>query len=102
MKLHRASAVSLLGRLLTVAVGAVSSAAIAGGLQSGTQAANNFQVWEYGFIAVVAVCYLGYEGVMCFAHKGNWVQDFGAACAKVAVVGGAGTLAVYLFNIWNS
>ncbi len=89
----------LIGGLLATANAALAAG---GGLSKATQEANNFQVWEYGFIAVVATCYLGYEGVRCFTNKGSWLEDFGAACVKVAVVGGAGTVAVYLFNIWSS
>lgn len=89
----------LIGGLLAAANAALAAG---GGLNKATQEANNFQVWEYGFIAVVAVCYLGYEGVRCFTNKGSWLEEFGAACVKVVVVGGTGVLAVYLFNIFAS
>lgn len=80
----------------------VSSVAMAGGLESGTQAANNFKIWFYSFVGIVAVIYLLYVGVQCFGSRGDWVHDFGGACIKVAAVGSVIVLAPWLWSLGAS
>ncbi|WP_323123178.1 TrbC/VirB2 family protein [Burkholderia alba] len=93
-----ARGVALMAALATLLA---SHAAVAGGgLQAGTSAVSNFQVWLYGFIGVLAICYLLWVGVQCFSNKADWVHDFGGGVAKVAAVGGAVVLATWAWGLF--
>ncbi|MGA4289672.1 TrbC/VirB2 family protein [Ralstonia nicotianae] len=60
--------------------------AFAGGLDSGTQAANTFKIWFYGFVGALASIYLLWVGLEVWSDKARW-SDFGMAIGKVAAVG---------------
>ncbi|NKF92671.1 hypothetical protein GO286_04966 [Ralstonia solanacearum] len=60
--------------------------AFAGGLDSGTQAANTFKIWFYGFVGALATIYLLWVGLEVWSDKARWA-DFGMAIGKVAAVG---------------
>jgi type IV secretory pathway VirB2 component (pilin) len=89
----RAVAVSI---AFTVAAGT----AHAGGLDAGTQAATTFQTWFYGFLGVVALIIIMYEGAMCWGGKKRWVPDFLIAVAGVAVVGGSLVLGAWAWAVF--
>lgn len=71
----------------------------AAGLQSGTDAANNFKTWLFGFLGVVAFIYLMFKGVQAWAEKIQWF-DFLTAIAKVAAVGGVLGLTTWAWSIF--
>lgn len=74
----------------------------AGGLVAATTAATAFSVWSVGIVAVLATIYLLYEGVKCWTGRGDWVNDFGVACIKVAITGSvAGVLVPYLWGLFG-
>jgi hypothetical protein len=73
--------------------------AFAGGLNSATAAATSFKIWFYGFVGIVAVCYLLYKGVEAWTDRAHW-SDFGIAIAKVAAVGGVVVIAPWAWNLF--
>jgi hypothetical protein len=99
----RKPAVARLTRaLLASAVGATAFAAMpafAGGLSAGTSAANNFYVWYYSILGILAGCYLGYKGMLAWTDREHW-SDFGAGVLKVSVVGAVGVLAPWAWGLW--
>ncbi len=88
----------LLGSTLAIA----SAAANAGGLDSGTTAVTNFEVWLYALGGILAICYLLWVGFQCWSNKADWVHDFGGAIAKVAAVGAASVLAPWAWTLFTS
>lgn len=90
----------LAGALLAAAGIALlgASPAFAGGLQKGTQAANDFVNWYYGFVGVTALGYLGWKGTALWQDKETW-GDFGTAIAKVAGVGGTLVVAPWAWSL---
>lgn len=81
-------------------VTAVHAAYAGGGLQAGTQAANTFTMWFYGFCGVMAGSYLLWVGMQCWSNKADWIHDFGGGIAKVAGVGAALVLAGWAFGLF--
>jgi len=75
--------------------------AFAGGLDSGTQAANTFKIWFYSFCGICAVIYLSWNGLELWAKKIVWA-DFGEAIAKVAGVGAVVVIAPWAWNLFIS
>ena len=88
--------------LAAIALSLLSQAALAGGLDAGTNAAMHFKIWFYGFLGIVAVIYLAWKGLECWGGRGNWVHDFGGACAGVAAVGSVTVLVPWLWNLFSS
>ncbi|MBN3786109.1 hypothetical protein [Burkholderia sp. Ac-20353] len=78
----------------------VHAAYAGGGLNAGTQAANNFTTWFYSFCGVMAGSYLLWVGVQCWSNKADWIHDFGGGIAKVAGVGAALVLAGWAFGLF--
>lgn len=70
-----------------------------GGLNSGTNAANNFQTWLYAFIGILAATYLTFKGVQLAGEKIQWI-DFGYSILKVAVIGGVPALATWAWSVY--
>jgi hypothetical protein len=85
--------------LLGTIIVAAPELALAKGLDSGQQAANQFQTWFYGFLGVVALIYLGWEGMQLWRHQSQWI-DFGEAVAKVAAVGAVVGLGTWAWNVF--
>lgn len=88
-----------------IAAGVVMSTAMhaayaGGGLNAGTNAANTFTTWFYGFCGVMAGSYLLWVGVQCWSNKADWIHDFGGGIAKVAGVGAALVLAGWAFGLF--
>ncbi len=75
--------------------------ASAGGLAAATGAASAFSVWSLGIAAVLSVIYLLYEGMKCWTGRGDWINDFGSSCVKVAVTGAVVVLAPYLWSMFT-
>lgn len=73
--------------------------ALAGGLESGQAAASNFQTWFFGFLGVVALIYLSWEGMQLWRHQSQWI-DFGEAVAKVAAVGAVVGLGSWAWSVF--
>ncbi|WP_455289948.1 hypothetical protein [Cupriavidus necator] len=96
--MQRNGARLLLAATLTLCTGL----AMAGGLEAGTAAANQFKVWFYGFVGTLAFIYLAWTGLQCWGGRANWVHDFGGACAGVAAVGATVVLAPWLWNLFVS
>lgn len=90
---------NILFALLCVLFAAAPELALAGGLDSGTQAADQFKTWFFSFLAIVAAIYLAWQGVMLFGHKIQWI-DFGEAVGKVAVVGSVIGLATWAWSVF--
>jgi hypothetical protein len=78
----------------------VHTAYAGGGLSAGTQAANTFTMWFYGFCGVMAGSYLLWVGVQCWSNKADWIHDFGGGIAKVAAVGASLVLAGWAFGLF--
>lgn len=76
-----------------------NAAAAGGGLDAGTQAANNFNIWLYGFLGTCAATYLMYLGGMAKAGKKTW-GDFGMGIGHVAAVGGSVGLAKWGWSLF--
>jgi hypothetical protein len=66
----------------------VTNVAMAGGLDSGTQAAETFKTWFFGLLGAFSGTYLLVKGAQVWGEKIQWI-DFGHAVGKVAVVGGS-------------
>lgn len=98
----RASAVfhPLRATLSLALLTAVRAAYAGGGLNAGTQAANDFTLWFYTFCGVMAGSYLLWVGVQCWSNKADWIHDFGGGIAKVAGVGSALVLAGWAFGLF--
>jgi hypothetical protein len=89
--------------LATLAAGSLVCAnANAGGLQVGTTAITNFEVWFYAIAGILAICYLTWVGLQCWSNKADWVHDFGGAIAKVAAVGSVTVLAPWAWSLFAS
>ena len=103
---NRISRINPAATLLSLFAGAglalATTGAYAGGLDSATTAATNFQTWFYAFCGIVAVCVLLYEGVKCWSGRGNWVTDFGLAVAGVAVVGSVIVLGPWAWSLFSA
>ncbi|MEX3556392.1 MAG: hypothetical protein VB131_07560 [Burkholderia gladioli] len=89
-----------------IAAGVVTSAAVhaayaGGGLNAGTQAANNFVLWFYGFVGICAGGYLTWVGFECWSNRAEWVKDFGGGVAKVAATGAGLVLAGWAFGLFG-
>jgi hypothetical protein len=91
--------VSVLLCALCLVVFATPEMALAGGLDSGTQAATNFKVWFFSFLGVIAIVYLGWEGMQLWRHNAQWI-DFGEAVAKVAAVGAVVGLGTWAWSVF--
>lgn len=88
---------AIAGAVLIVAARAAHAG---GGLNAGTQAANNFTLWLYGFCGILAGSYLLWVGLQCWSNKADWIHDFGGGIAKVASVGAALVLAGWAFGLF--
>ena len=75
--------------------------AFAGGLDSGTQAANTFKIWFYGFCGICAGIYLLWVGLELWSDKARWA-DFGLAVGKVAAVGAVVVIVPWAWNLFVS
>lgn len=80
-------------------IAVISNTAYAGGLDSGTAAANEFKTWLFGFLGVLAFIYLMYKGLSAWAEKSQWF-DFLTSIGKVAVVGGVLGLTAWAWNVF--
>jgi hypothetical protein len=78
----------------------VTNVAMAGGLESGTQAAETFKTWFFGFLGAISGVYLLWKGAEVWGEKIQWI-DFGQAIAKVAVVGGSIGLAGWAWIMFS-
>jgi hypothetical protein len=76
-----------------------TGAALAGGLEEGTKAAEEFSTWLYGFIGACAVGYLGFKGFQVWSDKAQWI-DFLTAIGKVAAVGGTLGLTTWAWAVF--
>lgn len=90
---------SILPIVLCVLFTSAPALALAGGLDSGTQAATTFKTWFFSFLGVIAVLYLSWQGAQLWGHKIQWI-DFGESIAKVAVVGSVLGLAAWAWAIF--
>ncbi|MDB0573486.1 hypothetical protein LBW59_22315 [Ralstonia solanacearum] len=80
--------------------GLLSSApASAGGLDAGTQAANTFKLWFYGFAGICASIYLLWVGLEIWGEKARWI-DFAHAVGKVAGVGAVIVIAPWAWTLF--
>lgn len=73
--------------------------AMAGGLESGTQAAQMFKQWFYGFVGIMATIYLLWVGLEVWSDKARWA-DFGMAIGKVAAVGAVVVIVPWAWNLF--
>ena len=80
---------------------AAHSAYAGGGLAAGTQAANTFTLWFYGFVGVLAGAYLTWIGFECWSSRADWIKDFGGGVAKVAATGAGLVLAGWAFGLFG-
>lgn len=94
LKKHRGKAATILAL-----AGAHSVSMAGGGLASATSAATDFKTWLFGFIAIAAVIYLLWTGIMVFAEKKSW-GDFGSALVGVVVVGGIPALVLWAWSVF--
>lgn len=72
----------------------------AGGLDSGTSALNEIKTWLYGFVGVMALCYILYNVCMALMERKSW-GDVGMSIAYAAIAGGcllAGEFAIKIFK----
>jgi hypothetical protein len=78
----------------------VSTAANAGGgLAKGQSAIEEFKVWFFVVLGILAAIYLGAKGSQLATDKIQW-GDFGQAIMKTAVVGAGVTLAAWAYALW--
>lgn len=77
----------------------LTKTAVAGGLQDGTDAAETFKDWLFGFLGVLAFIYLMWKGLQAWAEKIQWF-DFLTAIGKVAGVGGVLVLTGWAWTIF--
>lgn len=93
-KTHTIAAAALFAAIVTV-----PGLALAGGLQSGNDAVNQFNTWLFIFIGILAVSYLSFKGIQLAGEKIQWI-DMGYAIAKVAVCGGIPALAAWAWSVY--
>jgi len=78
----------------------VSTAAhAAGGLSTGQTAIEDFKVWFFVVLGILACIYLGAKGAQLASDKIQW-SDFGQCVMKTAVVGAGVTLATWAYGLW--
>ncbi|EGH9360841.1 conjugal transfer protein [Salmonella enterica] len=66
----------------------MSMSVLAGGLDSGTDAANTLKTWLFIMLGIAALCYLAYNIIWAFMEKKSW-NDVGVALLQVICAGGA-------------
>lgn len=76
-----------------------SSLASAAGLDTGTAAVDDFKIWFFGLLGLLAAIYLGGKGAQLATDKIQWA-DFGQCVFKTAVVGAGVTLAGWAYTLW--
>jgi len=62
--------------------------ALAGGLDSGTDAVSNIKVWIFTILGIAALIYLAYMIIFAFLDRKSW-SDVGVALIQVICAGGA-------------
>lgn len=77
----------------------VSTAANAGGLSTGQTAIEDFKVWFFVVLGILAAIYLGAKGAQLATDKIQW-GDFGQSVMKTAVVGAGVSLAAWAYALW--
>jgi len=85
--------------LSVLAMALLASSAQAAGLETGTAAVEQFKVWFFAILAILAVVYLGAKGAQLATDKIQWA-DYGQCIMKTAVVGGSTALAGWAFLLW--
>jgi type IV secretory pathway VirB2 component (pilin) len=93
-----ASQATVVTVLCFAAQGAIAAG---GGLSRANDEANNFRLWLYGFLGVIAVIVLLYYGLCAWFERKSW-SDFAMACVGVAVVGAAPSIATYLWTLFSN
>lgn len=76
-----------------------STASAAGGLTTGQSAIEDFKVWFFVVLGILAAIYLGAKGAQLATDKIQW-GDFGQSVMKTAVVGAGVTLAAWAYALW--
>lgn len=84
---------------ITFAAIIVSYAASAAGLSTGQAAVEDFKVWFFVILGILAAIYLGAKGAQLATDKIQW-GDFGQSIMKTAVVGAGVTLAAWAYALW--
>ncbi|VVN22278.1 hypothetical protein PS623_04352 [Pseudomonas fluorescens] len=73
----------------------------AGGLDAATSEMNEIKTWAYGFLGVVALCYLLYNVFMAMIDRKSW-GDVTMALGYVAIAGAVIVLGEWAWAIWGS
>jgi len=76
-----------------------TAANAAGGLAKGQSAIEDFKVWFFVVLGILAAIYLGAKGSQLATDKIQW-GDFGQSIMKTAVVGAGVTLAAWAYALW--
>ena len=86
---------------IAIALAAVlfSGVASAAGLDTGRAAIEDFKIWFFVVLGILAAVYLGAKGAQLATDKIQW-GDFGQSIMKVGVVGAGVTLAAWAYSLW--
>lgn len=70
------------------------------GLQAGTDMADEFRIWAYGFLGIAVVIYMLYKVFMALISKESWA-DVMQGLGYCAVAGGIMVAADFMWSIWG-
>lgn len=79
----------------------VSAQTGTGGLEAGTDQANDLKTWAYGFLGVAVFLYLMYLVIMALMDKRQW-SDVLQGLGYVAAAGGILVAGAWAWSIWGT